>query len=413
MAAESGLTHAKDGAMPDHLPVVVVGAGIAGLTLSLCLARAGVRVTVIDRARELREVGAGLQLSPNASSILFHLGLGSALDATGMRPEAVTIRDGASGRLILRMPLGEAMVERYGAPYIVIHRADLQGTLLAAVEQEPRVTLHLGVDITAIGEDEAGIVVEGVEADQPVRFHGSLLVGADGVRSMVREAVIGGGPAIYTGRTAWRTTFEAEGFFAQSFRHNETGLWLGRHAHLVHYAIDAGREINLVAAIDDVWNEDGWDVPGDPAQIRAAFAGWPEPVRKLVAMPESWRKWALCEAPRDTPWTKGRVVLIGDAVHGMPPFVAQGAAMAVEDARVLAGVLAAGLDDDIEDRLGAFADGRKARTDKVAAAARRNGVIYHLGGAPAKARNLGMRLLGADRLANNMDWIYGWRPVEG
>lgn len=399
--------------MPDHLPVVVIGAGIAGLTLSLCLARAGVRVTVIDKAPELREVGAGLQLSPNASSILFHLGLGSALDATGVRPEAVTIRDGASGRLILRMPLGEAMVERYGAPYIVIHRADLQGTLLAAVEQEPRVTLHLGVNVTSIHEDESGVVVDGVEAGEPVRFVGDVLVGADGVRSMVRETVVGGGQAVYTGRTAWRATFESEGFFAQSFRHNETGLWLGRHAHLVHYAIDAGREINLVAAIDDAWNEDGWDALGDPAQIRAAFKDWPEPVRKLIAMPGNWRKWALCEAPRDTPWTKGRIVLIGDAVHGMPPFVAQGAAMAIEDARVLSSVLAAGFGDDIEERLGLFAEGRKARTDKVAAAARRNGFVYHLGGAPAKARNLGMRLLGAERLANNMDWIYGWRPIEG
>ncbi len=399
--------------MPDHLPVVVIGAGIAGLTLSLCLARAGVRVTVIDKAPELREVGAGLQLSPNASSILFHLGLGSALDATGVRPEAVTIRDGASGRMILRMPLGDAMVERYGAPYIVIHRADLQGTLLEAVEQEPRVTLHLGVNVTSIHEDEAGVVVDGVEAGELVRFAGAVLVGADGVRSMVRATVVGGGPATYTGRTAWRATFEAEGFFAQSFRHNETGLWLGRHAHLVHYAIDAGREINLVAAIDDAWNEEGWDAPGDPAQVQTAFRDWPEPVRKLIAMPDSWRKWALCEAPRDTPWTKGRTVLIGDAVHGMPPFVAQGAAMAIEDARVLSGVLAAGFGDDIEERLMRFAEGRKARTDKVAAAARRNGFVYHLGGAPAKARNLGMRLLGAERLANNMDWIYGWRPIEG
>lgn len=399
--------------MPDHLPVVVVGAGIAGLTLSLCLARAGVRVTVVDKARELREVGAGLQLSPNASSILFHLGLGSALDATGLRPEAITIRDGASGHLIVRLPLGEEMVERYGAPYIVIHRADLQGTLLAAVEQEPRVSLHLGVDIATIVNGEAGVEVAGTEGGEPVHFAGSVLVGADGVRSMVRERVLGGGPAVYTGRTAWRATFAAAGFISQSFRHNETGLWLGRHAHLVHYAIDAGREINLIAAIDDVWNEDGWDVPGDPAQLTAAFAAWPEPVRKLVSQPDNWRKWALCEAPRDTPWASGRTVLIGDAVHGMPPFVAQGAAMAIEDARVLSAVLAAGRGDDIEDRLRAFGEGRKARTDKVAAAARRNGLIYHLGGAPAKARNLGMRVLGADRLAGAMDWIYGWRPVEG
>lgn len=399
--------------MPDHLPVVVVGAGIAGLTLSLCLARSGLRVTVIDKARELREVGAGLQLSPNASSILFGLGLGSALDATGIRPDAVAIRDGSSGRLIVRLPLGETMVERYGAPYIVIHRADLQGTLLAAVEQEPRVSLHLGVDIGEFAVADEGVTVSGTEDGEPVVFSGSVLVGADGVRSMVREQVIGSGPAVYTGRTAWRATFPADGFIAQSFRHNETGLWLGRRAHLVHYAIDAGREINLVAAIDDSWNEDGWDVPGDPKQIAAAFAGWPEPVRKLVAMPDSWRKWALCEAPRDTMWTRGRAVLIGDAVHGMPPFVAQGAAMAIEDAKVLASVLAAGIDDDVSVRLQSFAEGRKARTDRVAAAARRNGNVYHFGGAVAKVRNLGMRLIGPERLAGSMDWIYGWRPLEG
>jgi salicylate hydroxylase len=398
--------------MPDQLPVVVVGAGIAGLTLSLCLARAGVQVTLLEKVERLREVGAGLQLSPNASSILIDLGLGPALDATGVRPEAVVIRDSASSEVVTRMPLGGLMMDRYGAPYIVIHRADLQATLRDAVMNEPRVALHLGAEITSIRQFKDSVEVQAISDGKPVSFTGSVLVGADGVRSMVRQKVLAGGPAVYTGRTAWRATFRASDWHGSLDLRKETGLWMGSRAHLVHYAIDAGREINLIAAVDDDWIEDDWDVPGSKLQIAQAFRDWPEQVRELIDKPDVWRKWALCGAPPHTPWLRERAVLIGDAVHGMLPFVAQGGAMAIEDARVLASLLSADDDRTIEERLDTFVSLRKPRTDKVMAMARRNGSIYHLDGLSAKARNMVMRLAGPERLLDALDWIYGWTPVE-
>lgn len=397
--------------MSGRPPVVVVGAGIGGLTLAMCLARAGRRVVVLERSERLVEVGAGLQLSPNATNVLINLGLGSALDATGVRPEAVSIRSGVTGRELLRMPLGSAMVDRYGSPYVVIHRADLQGMLLHAVESEPRVRLRLGVETRAFRQDPEGVEVDIRCGGHEETVVGAALIGADGVHSTVRREVFGGGPAVYTGRTAWRATIptalwpEYRGFVG------ETGLWLGDHVHLVHYAIDAGREINLVAVLDDDWREEGWDVPGDPAAIAQAFAGWPPVVRSLVALPSSWRKWALCAAPEKTPWVRGRVALLGDSVHAMLPFVAQGAAMAIEDARVLAAMLTAD-DRTIVDKLEDYEARRRPRVEKVMRMARRNGAIYHFHGLAAKARDLAFELAGPTRLLSAMDWIYGWRPVD-
>lgn len=397
--------------MPGHPPVVIIGAGIAGLTLSLCLARAGVRVTLLERTSALQEVGAGLQLSPNATNILFNLGLGSALDATGLRPESIVIRDATTGGTLISMPLGEAMVTRYGAPYIVIHRADLQTVLREAVENEPRVRMHLGIEVDDVRQTAEGVEVDVIEHGVKATVRGAVLVGADGVHSMVRQKVMGGGPAVYSGRTAWRATIAADDWPDAERYAEETSLWLGPKAHLVSYSIDAGRAVNIVAVIDDDWRDEGWDVPGEKAQIEAAFAAWPKPARDLIALPTAWRKWALCGAPGGTAWVDRRVVLIGDAVHAMLPFVAQGAAIAIEDARMLAMALAHG-EAPVTERLDLYAELRRPRADRVVAMARRNGVIYHLSGLPARARNLVMRLMGPHQLMRAMDWIYGWRPEE-
>lgn len=398
--------------MSGHPPVVVVGAGIAGLTLAISLARAGLRVVVLERAMRLSEVGAGLQLSPNATNVLLNLGLGSALDATGVRPEAVTIRSALTGADIVRMPLGKSMIARYGAPYIVIHRADLQSLLLHALGEEPRVRLKLGVETLAYRQGAEGVEVDIRSEDGEETVAGALLVGADGVRSQVRQAVIGGGKALYSGHTAWRATLPVASWSAAARHADETGLWLGARAHLVHYPIDAGRQVNLVAVVDDDWREEGWDAPGDPAEIAAVFADWPETVRSLVALPESWRRWALCAAPASRPWVRGRTVLVGDAAHAMLPFVAQGAAMAIEDARVLTAALTRGREPTIAGRLHAYEARRRARVESVVRMARRNGAIYHLGGLAAKARDLTLAIAGADRLLAAMDWIYGWRPAD-
>lgn len=396
--------------MAEEGPVLVVGAGIAGLTLALSLAARGIASRIYERAGHLEEVGAGLQLSPNASRILLALGLGPDLERTAVRPEAIVIRDARAADEIARLPLGAAFEREHGAPYLVVHRADLQAALLAAVRREPRIELHLGAVLEDVRDTRDGLRAAVVVGASAQTVEGRALVGADGVWSTVRTRILGGGAAVYSGRTAWRATFPAERWTGGLDLATTTGLWLGRDAHLVHYPVRAGREINVVAAVDDHWIDQRWDVVGDPADLDRIFGRWPEPVRRLLAEAGSWRKWALCGAPDGGSWTAGRVALIGDAAHGMLPFVAQGGAMAIEDAAVLARLLAEGT-GTVPERLAAYVRARRPRVGRVVAAARRNADVYHLGGAAASARNFAMRLLGPARLLGRMEWIYGWRDA--
>jgi len=391
-------------------PVAILGAGIAGLTAALCLAQRGFAVEVIERAQVLSEVGAGLQLSPNAMRVLSDLGLAAGLAAYGVTPDAIVIGDGVSGEPLTRLPLGDSMVERYGAPYLVIHRGALQAVLLDAARQEPRIRFHFGMSLESVTDAGDRVLLVARSDSRRLDLAVTALIGADGVRSEMRRR-IGGGDAVYSGRMAWRATCRSDDIADPALR-RETGLWLGTKAHFVHYPIDCGRQINLVAAVDEAWMEEGWDVAGDPAVIAARFADWPDTVRNLVAAAGAWRKWALCAAPADSPWTVGRIALIGDAVHAMLPFVAQGGAMAIEDARILADTLAATAGGSVPQRLAAYAAARAPRTARVVATARRNATVYHLSGLAARMRNSAMRLAGPQRLAASMDWIYDWRPSD-
>lgn len=391
-------------------PAVIVGAGIAGLTTALALARRGLGSVILERAPVLSEVGAGIQLSPNASGILQSLGLGPALDRVGVRPEAIVLRDAAGeGRTIVRLPLGTAVEARHGAPYLVVHRADLQAALLEAVQREPLVRLHLGSTLEAVEDTGDGVVVRAWCGAAEHRIEGSLVVGADGIWSAVRVKVLGGPGGRYSGRTAWRATLPASAVPSGFEMNRTTGLWLGPRAHLVHYPIRAGREVNVVACVDDDWIDERWDVVGDPADLARAFRGWPPAIRDgLLAAPTTWRKWALCMVPPQTVWTRGSIALIGDAAHAMLPFAAQGGAMAIEDAAVLARhVASAG--KPMADRLAAYAAERRPRTSAVVDTARRNATVYHLSGLAAGARNIALRVLGSGGMMRQMDWIWGWK----
>ncbi len=396
--------------MADDRPIVVAGAGIGGLVAALSLARRGRKVVVLERAPRLGEVGAGIQLSPNASRILEGLGLGAALAGPAVEPEAIVVLSAAHGGEIVRLPLRPGIRARHGAPFLVVHRADLQAVLEEAALAEPRVSLLCGAALTGAREEGGRIVVEAGEGAAAVRLEAEALVGADGVRSVVRTEVLGGPPAAYSGRFAWRATFPTADWSGPADLVRNTGLWLGAGAHLVHYPIRSGEAVNLVAAVDEPWTGEGWDAEGDPAEIRRRFEAWPEPARRLVEAPARWRKWALCAVPDAGPWARGRVALLGDAAHAMLPFVAQGGAMAIEDAAVLARVLAEE-GRPVEARLADYARLRRPRATAVAREAARNGVVYHLSGPAAAARDLGMRLLGPRRMVARMDWIWGWRDA--
>lgn len=404
--------------MSGTAPVVVAGAGIAGLAAALALARRGIAVEVVERAAALAEIGAGLQLSPNAVHALDRLGLRDAVAAVAVAPEAVRIASAARGRAIARVPLGDSAARRHGAPYLLVARADLQAVLLSAVEAEPGIRLTLASPVTGVREAPDGVRVETAAGDIAAR----ALVGADGVRSGLRT-VIGGGPAVPTGKVAFRATASAAAAAAVAGvpLSADAWIWLSPRAHLVHYPVRGGARVNLVAVAEAGADErpngeaNGaeWNHAAAAEAVLRRFSDFPAAVRTLLAAGEDWRRWPLATADAAGPWRAGRTVLIGDAAHAMVPFLAQGAAMAIEDAVVLAECLAATDPAGTEAGLAAYVRVRRERGRRVSAAAARNGEIYHLAGAAAFARDTALSLAPPSLLLAGFDWLYGWRPPAG
>jgi salicylate hydroxylase len=392
--------------------LIVAGAGIAGLTAALALTRAGMSVTVLEQSGELAETGAGIQLSPNATRVLIALGLRERLNPLVMVPQAIRVMSGGSGREIVRIPLGDEAERTYSAPYWTIHRGDLQSVLVAAANDARDVTLKLGLRVVDFAEHVSGITVLARSASQISEERGFALIGADGLWSVVASQLRGQQRPRFAHRTAWRALVPADGAPAE-FRAPLVHLWLGLDAHLVHYPVKGGRLINIVGIVYDEWNKQGWSAAGDRDEILRRFArgSWAEKARALIAMPDQWLKWGLYD--RRTPFRggTGAVTLMGDAAHPMLPFLAQGAAMAIEDAAVLAAMLGR-YGDDPADALRGYEGARRYRTARAQQVARKQGRIYGLSGPEAVFRNFGMRLMGGEKLRERYDWLYNWRPPE-
>lgn len=380
----------------DTSPVAIAGAGMAGLTTALLLARQGLPVELFERAPALSEVGAGIQLSPNAGRILSALGLDAALDARAIRPDFVAMRSGRDGHEIARVPLGETALARYRAPYRVIHRADLQAVLLEAAEASPAIALHLGAAIEAPVQDDDGVTI--TSAGRERRF--GVLIGADGVWSATRPAV-NATAASPTGQTAWRAVLPAD----TNTRHVD--LWLARDAHIVRYPVAGGQMTNIVVITADRSTELA-DHEQETALPTAPLARLAPELRALLARPSGWTRWPLCAVKPDGAWTNQRIALVGDAAHAMLPFLAQGGAMAIEDAAELSAAIAR--DGVSPEALAAYARRRKSRVSTIWHEAARLAGIYHLGRPASIARDLALAALGPERLIARMDSIYGWRP---
>lgn len=391
-----------------NAPVIIAGAGIGGLTAALALARQGHEVRVFERTSSLREVGAGLQLSPNATSCLSTLGVLDEIRQAAFEPQAIRIRSGSSGRDLARLPLGAEIEARHGTPYVVIHRADLQQVLFEKAEASGKIEVLFGHAFESAQETPEGIeaVFTGPGATN-VPATGSVLIGADGVWSKVRALLPHHAEAAFSGRTAYRATIPARDLAADFL--SDTGLWLGAKAHLVHYPVRSGEAFNLVAIVAEDWQEETWSAEADRDALLHRFSSWSEEARNLMARPQRWLKWALCGVAADKSWTSGRIALLGDAAHGMLPFAAQGAAMAIEDALVLADCLTPSTADTSRS-LQAYQQRRQSRVAKVQATAVQNGRIYHLSGPLALGRDTVLRLSSPESLTGRMDWIYRWKP---
>ena len=362
---------------------LVAGGGIGGLSAALALARTGMQVHLFERAAAFREVGAGIQLSPNATRVLAHLGVIDALRPLAFVPERTEMRHWQRGDVVSVTPLGASLVERFGHPYYHVHRSDLIDVLVAAARADARITLHAGVNVDDFADDGTMVHVSTGEG----AWTGDVLVGADGIHSRVREGLFGPQAPDFTGNVAWRALVPVDrlprGFVAPA-----TTVWMGPGRHFVHYYVRGGALVNCVCVVEKAgWEVESWTQQGDHAELRADFAGWHPGVTQLIdAMDrDACFKWALFDRAPMAAWGRGRVTLLGDACHPTLPFMAQGAAMAIEDAAVLAGCLEA--DADVAAALQHYVALRLQRTAGIQLGSRRNAGTFHLRGEAADARD--------------------------
>jgi salicylate hydroxylase len=388
----------------DRPAIVIVGGGIGGLTAALALSRAGFRAVIAERSDHLSEAGAGIQISPNAGRVLADLGLDARIAAAAIEPSAIEIRSAGDGKPLTSID-GAAFKARYGFPYRVLHRADLQTVLANAVAADPNVTLHLAATLSQYLPQSDGLLVRIAKAGGTEVVPAVAVIAADGVWSTFREKIARSARPAPTGRTAWRALVPAD-VVRNLVPMDRVVLWLGPDAHLVHYPVARASAVNIVATVREDWQKAGWSALGDGAEIARRFAEWPARARDLIATAISWQKYAIVEVPPEPVWADGRFVLLGDAAHAMAPFLAQGACMAIEDAAVLAAKLTG--TRDVPGALADYAIARKTRVGKVAAAARRAGNAYHWNGPLAFARDAALRLAGAKLILDRNDWIYGW-----
>ena len=400
-------------ALPSSRTVIIAGAGIGGLTAALALARNGFRALILEQAERLEETGAGIQLSPNATRILVDIGLAGRLRPHIVALAAIRVLGGRSGREIVRIPLGEGATQRYGAPYWAIHRGDLQAALSDAAAQDLNIVLRLGMSMEDFATHPHGVTVSARGATGLWTEHGHALIAADGLWSAARARIASKAPPRFAGRTAWRALVPAAQL-APEFREPLVHLWLGRDAHLVHYPVKAGKLINVVVITADDWSGPGWSEPASRVDLLARLSSrrWAPQAHSVFRAPDAWLKWALYETEPLGSFAQGAAALLGDAAHAMLPFLAQGAAMAIEDAAVAAQCLAR-MPDDPGSAWESYSAIRRSRTRKVQRLAARNGKRYHRAAAAAMLRDTAMRLLGSERLLQNYDWLYDWRPPAG
>jgi salicylate hydroxylase len=395
--------------------ITVAGGGIAGLSTALCLAERGFRVDVFERAAAFETVGAGLQISPNAFHVMERLGLGRALKSVATAPQAIRIMNARSGGEIARIPLGERAIERYGAPYLVAHRADLHQVLAVAARDNPDIALRLGQRLDDVATHANGVTSLVYHGGKVEEFHGMGLVAADGVWSRLRELYFDRAGAVYSGLVAWRGLIPMDVLDAGQDSEN-VQLWLAPDAHAVSYPVRQGRYLNVVAITPMPADKDGapaqgWAHEASGAELERGLAGWHRSMLDLLAHRSHWTKWPLFAAPELKTWSHGAMVLTGDAAHAMLPFAAQGAAMAIEDAAVLARCLFDTGGRDAAAAFRRFEEMRRPRVSKAAALARANQSIYHMRPPLSAMRDMAMAAMGGARLLARQDWLYGWKPA--
>jgi 2-polyprenyl-6-methoxyphenol hydroxylase-like FAD-dependent oxidoreductase len=385
--------------------IIIAGGGIGGLAAAIAVARRGHQVTVLERRDTFSELGAGIQLAPNAFHAMDRLGIGEQVRGRAVFIDELRFMDGVTGERVVSMPLTGAYRERFGNPYAVVHRGDLYQPLLDACRADDRIELLGNTTVTWYEQDDSQVTAL---TDTGRRFTGHVLIGADGIRSAIRRKVVGDGDPRVSGHTIYRSVIPmAE--VPQELRWNTVTLWAGPKWHFVHYPIGGGEFLNLAATRDDGAREAVVGKPVEHEHVLGEFPGLGDFARRLIQLGREWKAWVLCDRDPVDDWTDRRVALVGDAAHPMLQYAAQGACQALEDA-VLLGELLDGSPDDVVQRLEKYNAQRRERTARTQLLAREMGsVLYHPAGPAAGERNAMLSAMSADDLYDTVAWLHGAR----
>jgi salicylate hydroxylase len=387
------------------MDIVIVGAGIGGLTAAAALLKGGHRVRVFEQAAQLGEVGAGIQMSANAVKVLDSLGLRAAFEPTAVRPKAFEFRRFDSGELLHRLPLGEQHEQRHGAPYFQIHRSDLHASLQHAVRAIDPQAVRLNARATAVIEDADCVAVH---FDGLPSVSTELLIGADGIKSMVRQHVLGDDKPVFTGQVAWRCIVPTSRIPVELRTDIVSTIWCGPRNHAVMYYLRGGNLLNFVGCVERATEEESWTARRPWTELDHDYRHWHPMVRTVIDHVDRDQcfRWALNNREPSMRWSSARVTMLGDAVHATLPYMAQGAAMAIEDAAVLARALS--LPGTLAEQLHRYQSHRAPRTARVVRESTEMGELYHIGDAETMRRAFHDR----DIARSRNEWLYPYDPLR-
>lgn len=384
-------------------PVLVAGGGIGGLAAALALARLGLPVKVLEQSAQIGEIGAGIQLGPNAFSAFDALGIGEQARAHAVYTERLVMMDAVDESEVASMPVGEAFRERFGNPYAVSHRADVHQSLLDGVRREGRIELVTSTHVDRVEQDGAGVTL----IDRDGRTHdGAAVIGCDGVKSTLRAQYVGD-PVRVSGHVVYRAVVDARDFPAD-LQWNAPCVWSGPNCHLVHYPLRAGEQYNVVVTFHSRKAEEWGVTEGSREEVMSYFEGIADRPRQLLYLPKSWKRWATADREPIARWSFGRATLLGDAAHPMLQYLAQGACMALEDAVTLGEALRSE-GGDFERGFARYERARVTRTARVVLLTREMGRIYHAHGVERLVRNDLWKGRTAERFYDALEWLYGWK----
>ncbi|MFC4524302.1 3-hydroxybenzoate 6-monooxygenase [Cupriavidus pinatubonensis] len=383
--------------------VLIIGGGIGGLAAALALARKGIRIELLEQAEQIGEIGAGIQLAANAFAAMDALGVGEAARGRAVFTDYLSLRDAIDTHEIARVDVGTPYRERFGNPYAVIHRADIHLSILEAVKDHPLISFRTATRVEKLEQDERGVTVIDQRGE---RHQADAVVGCDGVKSAIRDALIGDAPRV-TGHVVYRAVVEVENM-PKDLQVNAPVVWAGPNCHLVHYPLRGGQQYNLVVTFHSR-EQETWGVrEGSKEEVLSYFDGIHALPHQMLDRPTSWKRWATADRDPVERWSFGRATILGDAAHPMTQYVAQGACQALEDAVTLgAAVEAAG--NDFEAAFKLYEQARIPRTARVLYAARDMGRVYHAKGVDRMVRNSLWTGRTQTQFYDALQWLHGWR----